>query len=143
MSEEFFGARDYVIFYDRSSGIYFRDQESQKDFNQALAGRDSLMGTDYANNLPKDPVRVFSLLEQYFRVRIDNKKSIALIVDYADTIVPMNEAGATGSEISTHWSCLSRWAHDPMFSGCAIYHGFNFGKSCRPQQNAGTESIYE
>jgi hypothetical protein len=35
----FFGARDIVIFYDRSSGIYFRDQESQKDFNRALAGQ--------------------------------------------------------------------------------------------------------
>lgn len=115
LSEEFFGARDYVIFYDRSSGIYFRDQESQKDFNQALSGRDSLLGTDYANNLPKDPVRVFSLLEQYFRVRIDNKKSIALIVDYADTIVPMNEAGSTGSEDRTSLVYLSRWAHDPMF----------------------------
>ncbi len=115
LAEEFFGARDYVIFYDRSSGIYFRDQESQKDFNQALSGRDSLMGTDYANKLPKDPVRVFSLLEQYFRVRIDSKKSIALIIDYAETIVPMNEAGSTGSEDRTSLVYLSRWAHDPMF----------------------------
>jgi SpoVK/Ycf46/Vps4 family AAA+-type ATPase len=73
------------------------------------------MGTDYANKLPKDPVRVFSLLEQYFRVRIDNKKSIALIIDYAETIVPMNEAGSTGSEDRTSLVYLSRWAHDPMF----------------------------
>src|SRR6056297_745981 len=115
LSEEFFGARDYVIFYDRSSGIYFRDGASKKDFNRALSGRDSLMGTDYANKMPKDPVRVFSLLEQYFRVRIDDKKSIALIVDYADTIVPMNEAGASGSEDRTAMVYLSRWAHDPMF----------------------------
>lgn len=115
LSEEFFGARDYVIFYDRSSGIYFRDGESKKDFNRALSGRDSLMGTDYANNVPKDPVGVFSLLEQYFRLRIDDKKSIALIVDYADTIVPMSEAGTTGSEDRTSLVYLSRWAHDPMF----------------------------
>jgi len=115
LSEEFFGARDYVVFYDRSSGIYFRDQETQKDFNRALSGRDSLLGTDYANKLPKDPVRVFSLLEQYFRVRIDNQKSIALIVDYAETIVPMNEAGSTGSEDRNSLVYLSRWAHDPMF----------------------------
>lgn len=115
LSEEFFGARDYVIFYDRSSGIYFRDKESQKDFNRAVAGRDSLVGTEYANKLPKDPVRVFSLLEQYFRIRVDNKKSIALIVDYADTIVPMNEAGSTGSDDRTSLVYLSRWAHDPMF----------------------------
>ncbi|WP_138430537.1 ATP-binding protein [Fodinibius saliphilus] len=115
LSEEFFGARDYVIFYDRSSGIYFRDKETQKDFNQALAGRDSLVGTDYANKLPKDPVRVFSLLEQYFRVRIDSNKSIALIVDYAETIVPMNEAGSTATEDRNALVYLSRWAHDPMF----------------------------
>lgn len=115
LSDDFFGTRDYVIFYDRSSGIYFRDEESRKDFNRALSGRDSLMGTEYAKKLPKDPVRVFSLLEQYFRVRIDNNKSIALIIDYAETIVPMNEAGATGSEDRTSMVYLSRWAHDSMF----------------------------
>ena len=115
LSEEFFGARDYVIFYDRASGIYFRDKESQKDFNQAIAGRDSLVGTDYANKMPKDPVRVMSLLEQYFRLRLDQKKSVALIIDYAETIVPMNDAASTGNEDRTSLVYLSRWAHDPMF----------------------------
>ncbi|MFW6157385.1 MAG: ATP-binding protein [Balneolaceae bacterium] len=115
LADEFFGARDYVVFYDRSSGIYFRDQESQKDFNQALSGRDSLLGTDYANKLPKDPVRVLGLLEQYFRIRLEDSKSVAFIVDYAETIVPMNEAGSTGSEDRTSMVFLSRWAHDPLF----------------------------
>lgn len=115
LSEEFFGARDYVIFYDRSSGIYFRDKETQKDFNRAVAGRDSLVGTEYAKKLPKDPVNVFSILEQYFRIRLDDKKSVALIIDYAETIVPMSEAGSTGSEDRTSMVYLSRWAHDPMF----------------------------
>ncbi|MDX1618908.1 MAG: AAA family ATPase [Balneolaceae bacterium] len=115
LSEEFFGARDFVIFYDRSSGIYFRDKETQKDFNRAVAGRDSLIGTEYAKKLPKDPVNVFSILEQYFRIRLDDKKSVALIVDYAETIVPMSETGSTGSEDRTSMVYLSRWAHDPMF----------------------------
>lgn len=115
LSEEFFGARDFVVFYDRSSGIYFRDKESQKDFNRAVAGRDSLLGTDYANKMPKDPVGVFSLLEQYFRLRLDDKKSVALIVDYAETIVPMNEAGSTGTDDRNALVYLSRWAHDPLF----------------------------
>ncbi|MCR9131622.1 MAG: AAA family ATPase [bacterium] len=115
LSDEFFGARDYVIFYDRSSGIYFRDKESQADFNQAIAGRDSLVGTDYAKKMPKDPVRVFSLLEQYFRLRLDQKKSVALIIDYAETIIPMSDAGSTGNEDRTSLVYLSRWAHDPMF----------------------------
>jgi AAA+ superfamily predicted ATPase len=115
LAEEFFGARDFVIFYDRSSGIYFRDKETQKDFNRAVAGRDSLLGTEYAKKLPKDPVGVFSLLEQYFRIRLDDKKSLALIMDYAETIVPMNEAGSTGTEDRTSLVYLQRWAHDPLF----------------------------
>ncbi|HBX67478.1 MAG TPA: AAA family ATPase, partial [Balneolaceae bacterium] len=115
LSDEFFGARDFVIFYDRASGIYFRDKESQADFNQAIAGRDSLVGTDFAKKMPKDPVRVMSLLEQYFRLRLDQKKSVALIIDYAETIIPMSDAASTGNEDRTAMVYLSRWAHDPMF----------------------------
>jgi len=115
LSDEFFGARDFVIFYDRASGIYFRDKESQADFNQAIAGRDSLVGTDFAKKMPKDPVRVMSLLEQYFRLRLDQKKSIGLIIDYAETIVPMSDAASIGNEDRTSMVYLSRWAHDPMF----------------------------
>jgi len=115
LADDFFGARDYVIFYDRSSGIYFRDKKSQVDFNRALAGRDSLVGTDYAQKMPKDPVRSFSLLEQYFRSRIDQKKSIAFIIDYAETVVPVSEAGSSGSEDRNALVYLSKWAHDPMF----------------------------
>ncbi len=115
LADEFFGARDFVVFYDRASGIYFRDKESQQDFNQAIAGRDSIVGTEYAKKMPKDPVRVMSLLEQYFRLRLDQKKSVALIIDYAETIVPMNDAGSTGNEDRTSQVYLSRWAHDPMF----------------------------
>lgn len=115
MAEEFFGARDIVLFYDRASGIYFRDQDSQRDFNRALAGRDSLIGTEYAKKLPKDPVGAFNVLEQYIRSRLDQKKSIALIVDFAETIVPANEAGSTGSEDRNALVYLLKWAHDPLF----------------------------
>ncbi|MEX0660818.1 MAG: AAA family ATPase [Balneolaceae bacterium] len=115
LSDEFFGARDIVIFYDRASGIYFRDQKSQVDFNQALAGRDSIAGTEYSKKLPKDPVGAFSVLEQYFRSRLDQRKSIALIIDYAETIVPMNEAGSIGSEDRNALVYLLKWAHDPLF----------------------------
>ncbi len=115
LADEFFGARDFVVFYDRASGIYFRDKESQQDFNQAIAGRDSIVGTEYAKKMPKDPVRVMSLLEQYFRLRLDQKKSVALIIDYAETIIPMSDAGSTGNEDRTSQVYLSRWAHDPMF----------------------------
>jgi AAA+ superfamily predicted ATPase len=115
LSEEFFGARDFVIFYDRSSGIYFRDQTSQEDFNHALAGRDTLLGTKYSQKMPKDPVGVFSLLEQYFRIRLGNQKSVAFIANYAETIVPAANTGSSGSEDRTSMVYLSRWARDQLF----------------------------
>jgi SpoVK/Ycf46/Vps4 family AAA+-type ATPase len=115
LADDFFGARDIVIFFDRSSGIYFRDQESQKDFSLALSGRDSLAGTEFSKKLPKDPVGAFSVLEQYFRSRLDQKKSVALIVDFAETIIPANEAGSTGSEDRNALVYLLKWAHDPLF----------------------------
>jgi len=115
LSDEFFGARDFVIFYDRSSGLYFRDKESQADFNRAVSGRDSLLGTEYANKMPKDPVRVLALLEQYLRLRLEQKKSVALIIDYAETIIPMSDASSTGNEDRTSMVFLARWAHDPIF----------------------------
>ena len=56
-----------------------------------------------------------SLLEQYFRRRLDQKKSVALIIDYDEAIIPMSDAGSTGNEDRTSQVYLSRWAHDPMF----------------------------
>ncbi|HLR90167.1 MAG TPA: AAA family ATPase [Balneolaceae bacterium] len=115
LSEEFFGSRDIVVFYDRASGIYFRDAESRKDFSRALSGLDSYAGTEHARRLPKDPVGVFSVLEQYFRSRIDQKKSIALIVDFAETIIPANETSSAGTEDRNSLVYLLKWAHDPLF----------------------------
>jgi hypothetical protein len=52
----------------------------------------------YSKKLPKDPVTAFSVCwSSTFRIRLDQKKSIALIVDYAETIVPASEAGSTGT----------------------------------------------
>src|SRR5690625_7859527 len=88
LSEEFIGSRDIVVFYDSASGIYFRDAESRKDFSRALSGLDSYAGTEHASRLAKDPVGVFSVLEQYFRSRIGQKKSIALMLAFANTVIP-------------------------------------------------------
>lgn len=115
LSEEFFGGRDYVLFYDRAAGIYFRDTESRKDFNQAMAGRDSLVGTDYATKLPKDPFRAFTLLEAYFRSRIQDGKSVALIIEHAETILPGGDATNQGTEDRNVLVQLLKWAHNPLF----------------------------
>lgn len=130
LSEDFFGGRDYVLFYDRASGIYFRDAESRKDFNLAMSGRDSLIGTEYAAKLPKDPVRCFTLLEAYYRSRIQDGKSIAVIIEHAETIIPASDSASTGSEDRNSLVQLLKWAHNPLllaadFTVCLLTENMN------------------
>ena len=114
LSVDLFAGRDVVVFYDRSDGIHFQDAESRKDFNRALSGYDTIFGTDYVKKLPKDPARVFALLDNYFRLRLADGKRMALVVDYAETVVPMNEAGSASAEDRAALVTLQKWAHDPL-----------------------------
>jgi len=115
LSDELFGGRDIVLYYDRASGVQFRDKASMTDFNRAVSGYDTVLGTEYAGKMPKDPVRVFALMENYFRMRIADNKSIAVIIDYTETIVPVNEGGSASAEDRNALVYLLRWSHDPMF----------------------------
>lgn len=115
LSDDLFGSRDIVIFYDRSSGITFRDKKSQQDFARAIAGLDTASGSDFSSKLPRDPNRVFALLESYARLRVSNNKSVAIIIDYAETIVPVNEGGSAGAEDRNTLVYLLKWAQDPLF----------------------------
>ncbi len=113
--DDLFAARDAVIFYDRSAGIYFADDASQRDFNRAVSGYDSIFGTEYQQKLPKDPSRVFALLENYLRLRLSDGKRIAVVIDYAETIVPMAEASMYSAEDRRALVFLQKWSRDPLF----------------------------
>lgn len=114
LAHDLFASRDVTVFYDRSSGIHFADRNSQADFNRALSGYDTIFGTDYQQRLPKDPVRVLALLENYFRTRIADGKRIACIIDYAETVVPLAEAGTASTEDRNALVFLQKWSHDPL-----------------------------
>jgi len=113
--KDVFAERDVVVFYDRSSGIHFADKASKKDFNRALSGYDSLFGTEYQKQLPKDPSRVFSLLENYFRLRLSEGTRMAFIIDYAETIAPMAEASMYSAEDRQALVYLQKWSRDRQF----------------------------
>jgi len=115
LTGDLFASRDIILFYDRSSGIHFADKASQKDFNRALSGYDTIFGTDFAKKLPKDPTRVLSVLENYFRLRLGEGKRIACIIDYAETVIPMAEASSYSAEDRNALVFLQKWAHDPLF----------------------------
>ncbi len=115
LSDELFGSRDIVLFYDRSSGIHFRDKASMADMQKAIAGMDAINGNEFAGKLPRDPVRFFALMENYLRLRLSDGKSIALIIDYAETLVPMTDSASAGAEDRNCLVYLQKWSHDPLF----------------------------
>ena len=115
LAEELFGGRDHVIFYDRSSGIRASSPETQKDLQRAMTGYDALYGTDYAKSLPRDPGRALQILENFLRIRLSEGKSMALIIDFAETLVPGGEMSHLSAEDRFVVATLDKWAHDPNF----------------------------
>jgi SpoVK/Ycf46/Vps4 family AAA+-type ATPase len=115
LADELFGSRDMVVFYDRSSGIRLATPEMQKDFMGAVQGYDALFGTEYAKAIPKDPARAFPLLESYARVRIADGKSIAIVIDFAETVAPAGDLGSMSGEDRYALVTLVKWAQDPQF----------------------------
>jgi len=115
LADELFGTRDLVVFYDRSGGIRLATPEMQKDFMAAVSGYDTLFGTEYAKAVPKDPARAFPLLESFARVRIADGKSVAIIVDFAETVAPAGDLGYMPGEDRYSLVTLVKWAQDPQF----------------------------
>src|SRR2546422_2905273 len=115
LADELFGTRDLVVFYDRSGGIRLATPEMQKDFMAAVAGYDTLFGTEYAKAIPKDPARAFPLLESYARVRIADGKSVAIIIDFAETVAPAGDLGYMPGEDRYSLVTLVKWAQAPQF----------------------------
>ncbi|MFT3838530.1 MAG: ATP-binding protein [Myxococcaceae bacterium] len=114
LSDELFGGRDHVIFYDRSSGIRSPDAETQKDFNRVLSGYDVMYGTDYSKVIPRDPGRALQILENYLRMRVSEGKSLALIIDFAETLAPAGDLSHLSAEDRFVLATLVKWASDPQ-----------------------------
>ena len=113
---ELFGQRDLVLTYDRGTGLHFANAEVQKDFQNALTGYDSFHGTRYAQSgLPRNPDGVLNLLDNYVRLRLQDNRKIALILDFAETLAPAGDVGGMTAEDRNALVILKRWAHHPQF----------------------------
>jgi SpoVK/Ycf46/Vps4 family AAA+-type ATPase len=115
LHQELFGGRDHVVFYDRSSGIRAATPETQKDLQRALAGYDAVYDTDYSKTMPRDPGRALQILENHLRLRLSDGKSMALIIDFAETLAPAGELSHLSSEDRFVLATLVKWASDPQF----------------------------
>ncbi len=117
LADELFGGRDHVVFYDRSSGIRASDPETQKDLTRVLGGYDVMYGTDYSKVMPRDPGRALQILENYLRMRVTDGKSMALIIDFAETLAPAGDMSHLSPEDRFVLATLVKWASDPQLLG--------------------------
>ena len=117
ISGKLFASRDLIIFYDRSSGIRLATPEMQKDFLSAVSGYDTLFGTEFAKGLPKDPQRAFPLIESYVRVRLADGKKVAVVIDFAETVLPSSDTSSMSTEDRYSLVTLVKWARSREFHG--------------------------
>ncbi len=115
LATELFASRERVLFYDRSSGIRASSPETQQDLSRAMSAYDAMFGTDYAKSMPRDPGRALQLLENYLRTRLSDGRSLALIIDFAETLVPGGDLSHLSAEDRFVLATLTKWAHDPQF----------------------------
>ena len=107
--------RDLVLFYDRGGGLTFSTPEMKADFKRALSGYDSFHGTNFSNGLPRNPDGVLNILDNYLRLRILDKKKIALVIDFAETVAPAGDTSGMPAEDRNSLVILKRWAQSPIF----------------------------
>ncbi|MBM3736811.1 MAG: ATP-binding protein [Acidobacteria bacterium] len=115
LEQELFSKRDIVIRYDRGGGLTFAHPDMHADFRRNLEGYDSFHGTEYSKGLPRNPDSVLTLIENYLRVRLMDGKKVAIVIDYAETIVPAGDTGGLSAEDRNSLVILKRWAQNPMF----------------------------
>jgi AAA+ superfamily predicted ATPase len=115
LREALFGTRDLVLFYDRGGGLTFSSPDMKADFQRALSGYDSFHGTNFSNGLPRNPDGVLNILDNYLRLRIQDHKKIAFVIDFAETIAPAGDTSGMPAEDRNSLVILKRWAQSPIF----------------------------
>lgn len=110
--------KEIIICYNRSAGITFPIPEHRKVLldELGLMGSDiNPLGIDEA--LPREPVAALALIEAALRLSsVDNggesRAKTAVIIDYAETLVPAAEFAQMSPGDRTVLTTLLRWARD-------------------------------
>ena len=120
LKDALFGRRDITLFYDRGGGLSFGTPDMKADFERALSGYDAFHGTSYSKGLPRNPDGVLNLLDNYLRLRVNDQKKVAVVIDFAETIAPAGDSSGMPAEDRNALVILKRWAQSPVFSQADI-----------------------
>jgi ATP-dependent 26S proteasome regulatory subunit len=119
ISEVLFGNRDIIVYYDRSSGVTFCEDEMARDYLSAIPRLCPGADMDSGDYVSTDPEKSFPCLEKYFLSRIPADKRgscrMVFIIDYAETIIPSGELIRLSDTALYCQVTFNRWATDPKF----------------------------
>ena len=111
--EELFRGYDAVAEYDPQGGVQFADAKQRENYFRALSGYDAYHKTTFAQNPPKDPVPAFSILDNFARLNLLDKKSFAVIIHYLDQIIPTGLGN--NAELRYLTIAIDKWAQNVDF----------------------------
>jgi SpoVK/Ycf46/Vps4 family AAA+-type ATPase len=91
--------------------------EQQRDFSNVVEAFDTFYGnTGLAKGaVPREPGRALPVIENFARSVLSSGKSIAIVIDYAETIAPAGDATTLSGEDRYTLVTLTRWAQDSTF----------------------------
>ncbi len=102
-----FRRRQIVLTYNRATGLSFRDEESQRAFLTYLK-------IEGYQGSPASPLEGMPLLHRFLQHELARGMRLALIMEYAESLVPQVPAGYYSAEERTALLYLLRWAQDPL-----------------------------
>lgn len=116
LEKSLFAGRDFVFHYNRADGLTYADNATAKDFAVFMKAYHTITGKSGTKvvPVPRDPLHLFPILDRYLRSRLAERKSVALIVEYADLIAPQSAGYLPESDRATV-IYLRNWADDPAF----------------------------
>lgn len=109
--EALLSVKDIVVFYNRSEGLRFAKPEMKQKFLASMRVRWQIIGRgDFPDTLPTDPTKILPVLEQLLAIPSQNA---AVIIDYAETIIPTGDLAFMGGAERDVLVTLQRWAYNP------------------------------
>ncbi|HID87444.1 MAG TPA: AAA family ATPase, partial [Anaerolineae bacterium] len=114
--------RQIVAFYNRSEGITFALPAMRERFvellglgepqDAALAALQSIQGA-MPEDLPRSPGAALPLLERLLKLGDPEEKLAAVVVDFAESILPAADIATMSAEDRTNLITVQRWGRDP------------------------------
>ncbi len=107
LAKKIFKDRQTVLFYDISKGVYFIDSAMQAEFYKTMQVTQQ--------DLMKLPSYALKAIEIYIRLSIEKKRSVAVIIDHAETVIPATLTSAMSLEDRKNMVMLKKWSSDPNY----------------------------